>query len=78
MSGRQDLNLRPSEPHSDALARLRHAPNLGGRSVYSQHLLSMPNYTPLCNGHFGGLSYFDTKLGTMVMDRSESSRKIFI
>ncbi len=26
-SGRQDLNLRPSEPHSDALARLRHAPN---------------------------------------------------
>ena len=26
MSGRQDSNLRPSEPHSDALARLRHAP----------------------------------------------------
>ena len=25
-SGRQDSNLRPSEPHSDALARLRHAP----------------------------------------------------
>ena len=27
-SGRQDSNLRPSEPHSDALARLRHAPKL--------------------------------------------------
>ena len=27
MSGRQDSNLRPSEPHSDALARLRHAPS---------------------------------------------------
>ena len=26
-SGRQDLNLRPSDPQSDALARLRHAPD---------------------------------------------------
>ncbi len=26
-SGRQDLNLRPSAPHADALARLRHAPH---------------------------------------------------
>lgn len=25
-SGRQDLNLRPSDPKSDALAKLRHAP----------------------------------------------------
>lgn len=28
MSGRQDLNLRPSAPHADALARLRHAPRV--------------------------------------------------
>ena len=26
-SGRRDLNSRPSEPHSDALARLRYAPD---------------------------------------------------
>ena len=25
-SGREDLNLRPPEPHSGALAKLRHAP----------------------------------------------------
>ena len=25
-SGREDLNLRPPEPHSGALARLRHVP----------------------------------------------------
>ena len=28
-SGREDSNLRPSEPHSDALAKLRHAPTIG-------------------------------------------------
>ncbi len=40
-SGRQDLNLRPSDPQSDALARLRHAPFLPksaacGKTVLSQ------------------------------------------
>ena len=29
-SGRQDLNLRPSDPQSDALAKLRHAPDAVG------------------------------------------------
>ena len=28
-SGREDLNLRPPEPHSGALARLRHVPTEG-------------------------------------------------
>ncbi len=36
-SGRHDSNMRPSEPHSDALARLRHAPNAAetGKSLPS-------------------------------------------
>src|ERR1019366_2549543 len=29
MSGREDSNLRPPEPHSGALAKLRHAPMFG-------------------------------------------------
>ena len=32
-SGRQDLNLRPLDPQSSALARLRHAPNCRHRSA---------------------------------------------
>jgi hypothetical protein len=28
-SGREDLNLRPPEPHSGALARLRYVPTVG-------------------------------------------------
>jgi hypothetical protein len=31
-SGRADLNCRPSEPHSDALTRLRYAPLLSQKS----------------------------------------------
>jgi hypothetical protein len=29
MSGRLDSNQRPPEPHSGALAKLRHAPKMG-------------------------------------------------
>ncbi len=32
-SGREDLNLRPLEPHSSALAWLRYAPSLGLESL---------------------------------------------
>ena len=33
-SGRQDLNLRPFDPQSNALARLRHAPNVQNCKYY--------------------------------------------
>ena len=45
-SGRQDLNLRPSEPHSDALARLRHAPY---RPASPANLISITALTRFCN-----------------------------
>jgi hypothetical protein len=33
-SGREDLNLRPPEPHSGALARLRYVPPVNARSYH--------------------------------------------
>ena len=39
MSGRLDSNQRPPEPHSGALAKLRHAPNVSAslRAIYGSH-----------------------------------------
>ena len=34
MSGRLDSNQRPPEPHSGALAKLRHAPSVAGRFYF--------------------------------------------
>jgi hypothetical protein len=48
-SGRQDLNLRPSEPHSDALARLRHAPNSPATANGEASMCSIADLANLCN-----------------------------
>ena len=37
-SEREDLNLRPPEPHSGALAGLRHAPKSKSRVIYMIYL----------------------------------------
>jgi hypothetical protein len=41
-SGRQDLNLRPLDPQSSALARLRHAPNQPYGSDASRNAVTRP------------------------------------
>ena len=52
-SGRQDLNLRPLDPQSSALARLRHAPNsvrrrpaIGGLSWKAKYRTSQRPFQP--------------------------------
>ena len=50
-SGRLDSNQRPLEPHSSALAKLRHAPNLC--MVMQAVIIGIG--CPICNG---GYPYF--------------------
>src|SRR5438552_19128553 len=49
-SGRLDSNQRPLEPHSSALAKLRHAPICGiqrevGKAEFSSHILQKAEAT---------------------------------
>ena len=58
-SGRQDLNLRPSEPHSDALARLRHAPYDRPASQTNDLSITRPNR--FWNGGFFAFAFFPNR-----------------
>jgi hypothetical protein len=55
MSGRLDSNQRPPEPHSGALAKLRHAP----RFWFSRNQNFSKDSTPRCgfSQGFSGLPY---------------------